>query len=157
MSGHTYIFFSRAALHKMGGASSAEAKAEPTADESSKPDPDEKLLQDAVGTGDRTLFGGWISMSEIRKHGDVIWAVIFFMLCSSSMLLVNKRIMGRRVEVAARGPAALCHHARHVYARAKVFHHRCCCGHTQRRAALRTCYGGYGEGEGASRRVDHHG
>ena len=78
----------------MGGASSAEAKAEPTASESSKPDPDEKLLQDAVGTGDRTLFGGWISMSEIRKNGDVIWAVIFFMLCSSSMLLVNKLIMG---------------------------------------------------------------
>jgi len=77
----------------MGGASSADAKADPAASESSKPDPDEKLLQDTV-TPDRTLFGGWISMNEIRKNGDVIWAVIFFMICSSSMLLVNKLIMG---------------------------------------------------------------
>jgi drug/metabolite transporter (DMT)-like permease len=78
----------------MGGASSAESRTEPTASESSKLEADEKLLQDAVGTGDRTLFGGWISMSELRKNGDVIWAVLFFMLCSSSMLLVNKLIMG---------------------------------------------------------------
>ena len=70
----------------MGAASSAETAPK-------EPDPDEKLLQDAVGPTNRTLFGGWISMSTLRKHGEVIWAVIFFMITSSSMLLVNKLIM----------------------------------------------------------------
>ena len=70
----------------MGAASSAETAPK-------EPDPDEKLLQDAVGPTNRTLFGGWISMSSLRKHGEVIWAVIFFMITSSSMLLVNKLIM----------------------------------------------------------------
>jgi drug/metabolite transporter (DMT)-like permease len=68
--------------------------APPSAETAPKePDPDEKLLQDAVGPTNRTLFGGWISMSALRKHSEVIWAVIFFMITSSSMLLVNKLIM----------------------------------------------------------------
>ena len=76
----------------MGAAPSADArakrKAPPAVCESSK------LLRDAVASDDRTLFGGWISWSDTKKNSDIIWAVFFFMVCSSSMLLVNKLIMG---------------------------------------------------------------
>ena len=75
----------------MGASSSSEAQPAPS---DTKPSTESSsLLSDAVNTENRTIFGGWISWQSIKKHGDVIFAVVFFMICSSSMLLVNKVIM----------------------------------------------------------------